>query len=295
MPKNKYKKIIIFFLTISIVIFYFTKQLLIIKTDSLKIYFLNSSQADSILIKTPEKQNIIIDLGSQKGLKELDKKISWWDKKIGLLIITHPHDDHIAGILKLLNKYKVEKIIFTGIKYESPIYEEIIKMAKIKKIELLIPQKKQKIILGKDCELNFIYPLENLNKQIIENINNSSIVNRLSCNKSNFLFMGDAEELVEKEILEEGYDLQSDVLKVGHHGSISSSHQKFLDNISPKISIIMSGERNKFAHPHLKTLKKLQKIGSLILRTDLNGTITLEIKNGQIKYKTEKSIQQKAY
>lgn len=286
--KNKYKKIIIFLLIIISLIFYFSRQLLIIKNNSLKIYFLNSGQADSILIKTPEKQNIIIDFGSLEAIKELDKKIPWWDKKINLLIITHPHDDHIAGIPKLLDKYKVEKVIYTGISYKSLLYQEIIEKIKMKKIELLIPQEKQKIILSKNCELNFLYPLKSLNKQAVENLNNSSIVNRLSCKQNNFLFMGDAEELVEQEILKENYDLQSEVLKVGHHGSLSSSIQEFLERVKPKISIIMCGEKNKFDHPHLKTLRKLQKIGSLILRTDLNGTISLEVENKEIKYKVEK-------
>lgn len=107
--------------------------------------------------------------------------------------------------------------------------------------------------------------------------------------------MGDAEEVVEKKILEENYNLKSDILKVGHHGSISSSHQEFLEKVKPKISIIMVGEKNKFNHPHLRTIKKLQKIGSLIFRTDLNGTITMEIKKGKIKYKIEKIIQQTTY
>ncbi|MFA7600964.1 MAG: MBL fold metallo-hydrolase [Patescibacteria group bacterium] len=270
-------------------------QLIKNKENNLKIYFLESGQADSILIKTPEKQNIIIDLGSQIGLKKLNQKIPWWDKKINLLIITHPHDDHIAGIPLLLEKYKIEKIIFTGIECETPLYQEILKQIKNKKIDLLIPQEKQKIILGKKCELNFLYPQESLNKKTIENLNNSSIINQLKCNGIISLFMGDAEEIVEKKILEKNYNLKSDILKIGHHGSISSSHQEFLEKVKPKISIIMVGEKNKFNHPHLRTIKKLQKIGSLIFRTDLNGTITVKVEEGKIGYQIEKSTQQIIY
>lgn len=295
MLKTKTKRIFLFFLLLFIIITYFLNQLITIQENNLKIYFLDSGQADSILIKTPEKQNIIIDLGSQIGLKKLNRKIPWWDKKIDLLIISHPHDDHLAGIPLLLEKYKIEKIIFTGIECKSPLYQEILKQIKGKKIDLLIPQEKQKIILGKKCELNFLYPRESLNKKNIENLNNSSIINQLDCEGSISLFMGDAEEVVEKKILEESYNLKSDILKVGHHGSISSSHQEFLEKVKPKISIIMVGEKNKFNHPHLRTIKKLQKIGSLIFRTDLNGTITMEIKKGKIKYKIEKIIQQTTY
>jgi competence protein ComEC len=295
MLRKKIKKSFVIFLLLSINTLYFLNQLIKNKENNLKIYFLESGQADSILIKTPEKQNIIIDLGSQAGLKELSKNIPWWDKKINLLIISHPHDDHIAGIPLLLEKYKIERIIFTGIESESPLYQEILQQFKNKEIDLLIPQEKQKIILSEKCELNFLYPQESLNKKTIENLNNSSIINQLKCNDSISLFMGDAEEIVEKKILEKNYNLESDILKIGHHGSISSSHQEFLEKIKPKISIIMVGEKNKFSHPHLKTLKKLQKIGSLIFRTDLNGTITIKIEKGKIEYKTKKSSQQITY
>ena len=209
---------------------------------NLNIFFLDSGQADTILIKTPEEQNIIIDLGSKDGLKGVGQQIFWWDRKIDILIITHPHDDHILAIPQLIDKYKINKIIFTGIIYDSPIYEEIIKKAQDKKIKLLIPQINQKILLGESCELDFLYPLENLKNKKIENINNSSIVNRLRYKNNYFLFMGYSEINVEKKLLEKSYELKSDVLKVGHHGSISSSHQEFIKKINPKISIIMVGK-----------------------------------------------------
>lgn len=133
MLKTKTKRIFLFFLLLFIIITYFLNQLIIIQENNLKIYFLDSGQADSILIKTPEKQNIIIDLGSQIGLKKLNQKIPWWDKKIDLLIISHPHDDHLAGIPLLLEKYKIKKIIFTGIECESPLYQEILEQIKEKK------------------------------------------------------------------------------------------------------------------------------------------------------------------
>lgn len=284
MRKNKK---IIFYLSFLLIIFIvFLNYYLKIKNNkNLNIFFLDSGQADTILIKTPEEQNIIIDLGSKNGLKGVSKQISWWDRKIDILIITHPHDDHILAIPQLIDKYEVNKIIFTGIIYDSPIYEEIIKKAQNKKIKLLIPQVKQKIILNNDCELDFLYPVEILKDKKIENINNSSIVSRLRYKNNYFLFMGDSEIDVEKKILEEKYELKSDILKVGHHGSISSSYQEFIKKVNPKISIIMVGQNNKFNHPSLRTLNKLQKIGSLIFRTDLNGDINITSNGQLIKYK----------
>ncbi len=284
MKKNKKIIFWLFFLLIIFIVFlnYYLK---IRNNKNLNIFFLDSGQADTILIKTPEEQNIIIDLGSKDGLKGVGQQIFWWDRKIDILIITHPHDDHILAIPQLIDKYKINKIIFTGIIYDSPIYEEIIKKAQDKKIKLLIPQINQKILLGESCELDFLYPLENLKNKKIENINNSSIVNRLRYKNNYFLFMGDSEIDVEKKLLEKSYELKSDVLKVGHHGSISSSHQEFIKKINPKISIIMVGKNNKFNHPSLRTLNKLQKIGSLIFRTDLNGDINITSDGQLIKYK----------
>lgn len=284
MKKNKKIIFWLFFLLIIFIVFlnYYLK---IRNNKNLNIFFLDSGQADTILIKTPEEQNIIIDLGSKDGLKDVGRQIFWWDRKIDILIITHPHDDHVLAIPQLIDKYKINKIIFTGIIYDSPIYEEIIKKTQNKKIKLLIPQINQKILLGESCELDFLYPLESLKDKKIENINNSSIVNRLKYKNNYFLFMGDSEIDIEEKLLEKNYELKSDVLKVGHHGSISSSHQEFIKKINPKISIIMVGKNNKFNHPSLRTLNKLQKIGSLIFRTDLNGDINITSDGQLIKYK----------
>lgn len=281
---NNRKKII--FLIILFVIFAFFLSALW-KTEinkKLHVFFLDSDQADSIFITTPESQKIIIDLGSKKGFSELNKKNIWWDKEIDLLIITHPHDDHIWSVPDLLNRYKVKKIIFNGIAGDSPIHQEIVRQSQNKKIKLLIPQVGQKIIMGDNCELSFLYPLEILKNKSMDNLNNSSLVVQLQYDQHRFLFMGDIEEEVEKKMLAEGIKIESNVLKVGHHGSITSSHEDFIKKINPQISIIMVGENNKFSHPSLRVINRLQKIGSLVFRTDLNGTIEI-ISDGQtIKY-----------
>lgn len=284
--KKQIKKLIII-LSISLLLLYFLYTYFIsLNKKNLDVYFLDVGQGDAILIKTPYQQNIIIDMGNDIGVKKVGKIIPWWDKEIDLLIISHPHDDHILGVPLLIKKYNIKKIIFTGISYESSIYEELLTLAYNKKIEILIPQEEQKIILGEDCKIEFLYPQESLINKKIENLNNSSIVNLLDCQKKSFLFMGDAEEEVEKKILKKNPDLKIDVLKVGHHGSITSSHQEFIEKIKPKISIIMVGTKNKFNHPSLRIINRLKKIGSLILRTDLNGTINIRNNGPEIILKT---------
>ncbi|MDD3711174.1 MAG: MBL fold metallo-hydrolase [Patescibacteria group bacterium] len=276
-------KIIITLALLSIIIYlsflyFFSKQI-----KELKISFIDCGQADAILIQTPQNHNVIIDFGDDKGLAELNKKVPWWNKKINLMIITHPHDDHILGMISILKKYQVQKIMYTGVLHYSPVYLELLEEIKKQKIPLLIPQKNQIVNLGKDCNLKILYPIESFQGKEIANINNSSIVSKLECANKKFLFMGDAEIEVENELLANNSDLKSDVLKAGHHGSITSSQTKFIEKVKPEIVIIMVGKNNKFNHPSLRTLKRFQKLEIKTFRTDLDGTITI-ISDGQNIY-----------
>lgn len=269
-------KIIIIFLGIflgSIYIFYnyYHYQ----KNNDLEVSFIDVGQGDAIFIKTPEKHQVIIDFGSSQGINDLNKKIPWWNKKIDLAIITHPHDDHIIGLIQIIKNYKVRNIMYTGIIFDSPAYLELLKEIEKKNIPLLIPQKNQSIKLGKDCNLDILFPWESFLNKEIDNLNNSSIISQLSCQNSKFLFMGDAEIEVENEILKKGINIKSDVLKIGHHGSITSSQQEFLEKVDPQIAIIMVGKNNKFNHPSLRVLKRLEKLKIKTFRTDLDGTITI--------------------
>lgn len=275
MTTKKIKKIIIIFAFIAI-IFYLLKIYYKEKKDpDLSISFIDSGQADAILIKTPYKQNIIIDFGSNKGLKDLSKRIPWWDKNIDLIIITHPHDDHILGIPSILNKYKVDNIMYTGVLHYSPAYSELLELIKQKNIPLIIPKENQIIGFGDNCFMKIIFPWESFQGKEVGNINNSSIVSQLDCSNFKFLFTGDAEIEVEDEILEKDIDIKSDVLKAGHHGSITSSQEEFLEKVNPQIAIIMVGEGNKFNHPNLRTIKKMEKLNIKSFRTDWHGTIDI--------------------
>jgi len=254
------------------------------KNDNLEVSFIDVGQGDGIFIKTPDKHQIIIDFGSVQGMNDLNKLIPWWNKKIDLIIITHPHDDHIIGLIQIIKNYKIKNILYTGIVGDSPAYLELLEEIEKKKIPILIPQKNQSIKLGNNCDLNILFPWESLLNKETDNLNNSSIISQLNCQNSKFLFMGDAEIKVENKLLEKGLDLKSDVLKVGHHGSITSSQQEFLEKVSPKIAIIMVGKNNKFNHPSSRVLKRLERIKTKTFRTDLDGTITI-ISDGKNIYR----------
>ncbi len=281
MSKRRTKKIKILLILLATFssIFYFTLSYYQeTKKQELNVSFINCLQADAIFFRTPYGQQIIIDFGSEQGLKDLSQRIPWWNKTIDLIIITHPHDDHIAGIKSIIERYEVKNIMYTGVMAESPIYLDLLKTIKEKNIPLSIPQPQQKISFGESCDLDIIYPIKSLTNKEVPNLNNSSIVSRLDCAETSFLFTGDAEVEEENEILQTNTNLRSDVLKVGHHGSITSSQLDFLNRVQGKIAIIMVGQNNSFGHPSLRTIEKLKRLNYQVFRTDIDGTIDI-IKN----------------
>ena len=244
--------------------------------NKLEIAFLDVGQGDACLIKTPFGQNILIDGGADyKVIEELEKELQWWDRAIDLMILTHPHDDHVAGLIFVLERYNVKKILYTGVVHSAPAYLEWLKIVKAKNVPLVIIDRPQKIIFGNDCFLDIIYPRQSLLGKSVSNLNNSSIVAELACVDKTVLFMGDAETEVEEELINTGNLNRVEILKVGHHGSNTSSHQEFLELVNPQKAIISAGIGNKFGHPSLRIIKRLERLGAEVLRTDLDGTIRL--------------------
>ncbi|MDD5032332.1 MAG: ComEC/Rec2 family competence protein [Patescibacteria group bacterium] len=242
----------------------------------LEVDFLDVGQGDAILIKSPFGQNILVDGGpDSKVIEELGKNLPFWDKRIDLMVLTHPHDDHATGLIEVMKRYSVKKILYTGIVHSAPNYLEWLEEIRERKIPLVIIDRPQKITLGDNCYLELIYPTKSFLARETDNLNNSSIVAKLVYEETKFLLIGDAETEVEKELLVSGTDLSSQVLKTGHHGSDTSSGEEFLEAVSPEFAIIAVGKDNDFGHPSLRILKRLERTGTEILRTDLDGTIVL--------------------
>lgn len=265
---------------------------LISETDkNLKVYFLDVGQGDSILIKTPYGQNILVDGGPDGAvLKKLGKEMSPLDKKIDLIILTHPHADHLTGLIDVIKNYKVEKILYTGAIHIAPSYLEWLKLVKDRrqggaseKIPLTIIDRPQTIGLGEKCEIQIIYPFKGLAGESVSNLNNSSIVFKLIYGKTSFLFMGDAEIDVEKKLLLSGVPLKADVLKIGHHGSSDATSEEFLNEVKPEFAVIEVGRDNDFGHPSGRVIKRLERLGAKIFRTDLDGTVHLTSNGERVK------------
>jgi competence protein ComEC len=243
--------------------------------DYLYVHFLDVGQGDASLIKTPNGQNILIDGGPGENILEpLSQVLPWHEQTIDLMILTHPHDDHVAGLIPVIKKYRVNKILYTGVVHTSPTYLEFLDIVKNKKIPLAIINHPQLVNLGEDIYLNIVYPLNDLFAKSVSNLNNTSIVARVVYGDISFLFTGDAEIEVEQELLELEVDLKSEVIKVGHHGSKTSSSEEFVNSVKPDFAVFSLGGDNSFGHPSLRTIKRYERIGSEILRTDLDKTIS---------------------
>ena len=249
--------------------------------SELEVDFLDIGQGDAILIKTPYGQNVLIDGGPDNTIiKRLSENLPWWDRKIDLMILTHPHDDHVAGLNDVIKRYQVKKILYTGVVHNSPAYLNWLELIKNSHIPLVIIDRPQVITLGNDCQLDILYPHSSLLGKGVDNLNNSSIVAKLIYGKTKFLLTGDIEIEVEQELISSKVDLTAQVMKACHHGSDTSNSKEFLQAVKPEIVIMQVGTDNQFGHPSRRVIKRLERIGARVFRNDLDGTVKL-VSNGQ--------------
>jgi competence protein ComEC len=252
------------------------------KDKNLKVIFLDVGQGDSILIKK-QNQEILIDGGPDTNvINKISKYLPFYDREIELVVLTHPHADHLIGLVEVLKRYKVKKVLLTKVKNGDPGYSEFLDLIENKKIPYDLAQEKLDYNLGENFDLDVLYPLESIEGQPFKELNDSSIIAKLNYKNTSFLFTGDASQEVEKELMAKNFDLKSEVLKVGHHGSKYSSSLDFLKAVNPKYAIIQSGKDNKFGHPHLIILRHLENLKIEILRNDEKGDIICEIGENMI-------------
>lgn len=232
--------------------------------NNLHVYYIDVGQADSILIVN-KNQSALIDAGNNDDGKDVVNFIkSKGITKLDYVIGTHPHEDHIGGLDDVINNIDVDKIYLPKIQTNTKTYEDVLQAIQNKNQKISSFNKGDKFTIG-DANLEVMTD-SILNK---ENLNLSSNIIRMEFNETSFLFTGDAETENEKTI----EWTQTDILKVGHHGSTTSTSQNFLNQINPKYAIISVGKDNDYGHPKEKILQRLEKIGTEVFRTDECGTI----------------------
>ena len=258
------------------------------KPQLLEVNFFDVGQGEAIFIETPQSHQILIDGGPDSTiLEKLSKEMPFWDRSIDLIILTHPEADHLAGLIEVLKRYRVENILWTGVVRDTAEYREWLRLIKKERAKIVLAKSGQTITTSPGLVvMEVLYPFENLKGEILKNSNNTSIIAKLIFSKNYFLFTGDVYKSVERKLVDRGWDLDSDILKIAHHGSKTSSAEEFIKAISPETAIISVGKDNTYGHPHQEVLETLEKYGIKVLRTDKDGDIKI-ISDG-IKYKIKK-------
>ena len=241
------------------------------------VHFIDIGQGDSILIQSMTHA-VLIDGGDfSERTRLLSYLRSVGVARLDLVIATHPHSDHIGGLVAVLNQMYVGHVLMPNVVHTTETFENFLAAVYNNDIPVTFAEAGHRIQAG-IIELNVLGPLHFYHS----NLNNSSIVLRMTHGDTSFLFTGDMEEIVELELVNAGVNLHSNVLKVGHHGSHTSTSDIFLDAVSPDIAVISVGEGNRFGHPHSSVISALETLEILIFRTDLHGTIVLNTDGSQI-------------
>lgn len=238
---------------------------------TLYVHFIDVGQGDSMLVKAGDRCMLIDGGPTAAGQTVTSYLKSQGIQKIDVLVSTHPHEDHIGGLLTILNEFPVKQVIDSGQVHTTQTYENYLTLIDQKDIPYKVGERGQIINLSSNVKIEILSPPASM---FGSDLNQNSIVLQVTYGNVKFLFMGDAGFIAEDNLMSSGYDLKSDVLKVAHHGSKYSTSTAFLSRVKPAVSVIEVGQ-NTYGHPAPETLARLQDAGTKIYRTDINGNITV--------------------
>lgn len=243
-----------------------------------EIIFFDIGQGDAILIQQGNFQALIDGGPDDSVVFKLAERMPSYDKNIEIVILTHPHEDHIRGLMNVLDEFTVERVFINKIEYENRVYEDLLEEYE----DVIIEVAQGDRFKYGDIEGEIIYPILNKDsgKRVQDgNINNESIVTLLDIKGKKILLMGDAEHEVEYKLLKESSLENIYILKVGHHCSRTATSDMFLRAVNPKIAICSYEEGNKFGHPHYETIEKFEKHDVQYLETAKKGDIVIKFED----------------
>jgi beta-lactamase superfamily II metal-dependent hydrolase len=253
--------------------------------SELEIHFIDVSQGDCTLIILPDGKIVLVDAGSPGA----GPKVVTYLKSIGVdhvdhLIFTHAHDDHIGGIFSLLSEFRAHNIYDNGFSnFDSTLYGDYVALVRNDMLKYKILQAGKSLLSG-SVKISILNPL----LPPTGNLNEDSIVLKLSYENINVLLAGDMSHLGEKRLLQSKIDLNSQILKVGHHGDNDTGSSEYLQMVKPETAIISVAADNEYAQPGEAALKRLEQSGAKIYRTDISGTIIITTNGQTYAVKTEK-------
>ena len=238
--------------------------------ELMRVHFIDVGQADSAFIELGNGQTMLIDAGrDSSGTAIIDYINELQYDTIDYVVASHPHDDHIGGMASVLNNFKIGKMYMPKQAHTITAFSNMLDVIENKNIELYTAKAGTSILSSGIIDIDILAPFSDSDS----NLNNVSAVVRITYGKTVILFTGDAEKVIENQLLNSGID--ADVLKVGHHGAGSASSSSFIKAVSPDIAVISVGEGNSYGHPHADTLAILNEVGAKIYRTDEQGTIVV--------------------
>ena len=241
----------------------------------LTVAFLDVGQGDSIYIEAPNGNQVLIDGGPNKTvLRELSEVMDFNDRSIDVVIATHPDKDHIGGLVDVLSRYEVDMILRSGNVADTGVYRSLNTVVLERGVEELLARRGMRVNLGGGVHLDVLFPDRDVAR--VE-ANNASVITRLVYGETEFLFTGDASQGIENYLVTvEREQLRSDVLKIGHHGSKTSTSNFFLSAVLPSIGVVSAGEDNSYGHPHAEVLNTLAGAGIEVVGTHEGGSIVFE-------------------
>jgi competence protein ComEC len=245
------------------------------------VVFLDVGQGDAIYIEAPNGVQFIVDGGPINGglLPQLGEVMPYYDRTIDGIMVTNPDTDHYAGFLDVLPRYQIGAVFEPGTHSDTSTYASFERMIEEKRISKTVAKKGQRIFLDKKdgVYLDIIFPDRDVSNWVI---NDGSVIARLVYGSTSVMLQGDAPRKIEEYLVNQGEDVKAQILKVGHHGSKTSSSDKYVTAVDPDLAVISLGKNNRYGFPHKETVDTFAKESVPILRTDLEGQITF-VSNGK--------------
>lgn len=254
--------------------------------EVLTAHFIDVNQGDANFIELPNNKTILIDSGEKEyGNKILEYINNLGYNKIDYVIGTHPHSDHIGGLIEIVKNIDIDNIYMPKAKSNSPTYITLLKEIKNKNYQIHQALNKTTILEDNNLKISILSP----DNKEYKNLNNYSVVLKITYKNISFLYMGDAEKEIEKELLKNNFNnLQADIIKIGHHGSNTSSTNEFINKVNAKYGVIEVGKNNIYDHPNNEIIKRWENHNTKIYRTDINGNIIIKTDGNNIIIDKEK-------
>lgn len=244
-------------------------------SDILTVTFLDVGQGDAIFIETSDGVQVLIDGGPDSGVvRELAKQLTFYDKDLDVVVATHSDKDHIGGLIDVLNRYEVETVVRTENKNDTEVAALFDEVVAAEGAEIFLAQAGQQLQLGASTTLLILSPEGDSS---LWESNTASIVAQLQYGDSSFMLTGDAPVNIEEYVAKNyGLLIESDVLKLGHHGSRTSTSDIFLEAVAPKYAVVSAGKDNSYGHPHQEVIESLKERAIPIVETARAGNIVFK-------------------